>query len=239
MPSNLTNKTIGPRQNHLLAKLPAAEYEHLFPALEEVSLRAGEILAEPNKKSRYVHFPVDATVSLHFPLDHSISAEIALIGNEGMFSIVPVLGGETLPYLAVVETTGRAYRMEEKVLARELGRSQKLQHVLSLYIQALFVQMAQLSICSRHHTLRQQLCLHLLLLDDRTPSGRLVLTQQTIALMLGVRRESVSKVTAELREEGLIDSRRGSVVLLNRRAIEAECCECYGVVGAEFLRLLG
>lgn len=233
------NTQPNPRQNHLLAKLSAVEYESLLAALEEVELCAGEVLAEPHKKSRYVYFPLDCTVSLYYPMDHGASAEIALIGNEGMFSIVPVLGGKALPYRAVVETAGRAYRLDEKILKQELLRSEGLRHTLLLYTQALFVQMAQMSICGRHHTLRQQLCLHLLLLDDRTPSGRCVLTQQALAHMLGARRESVSKISGELREEKLIDYRRGCVTLLDRPRLETECCECYGVVREEFRRLLG
>lgn len=232
------NKNNDPRQNHLLAMLHPAEYEQLLPALEQVRLRSGEILAEPNKKSRYAYFPINGTVSLYYPMDHGTSAEIAMIGNEGMFSIVPVLGGETMPYLATVETAGYAYRLDENMLRRELDRSEKLHHLLSLYTQALFVQMAQISVCGRHHSLRQQLCLHLLLMHDRALSDRFALTQQAIAHMLGVRRESVSKVSGELRADGLIDYRRGQVEVLNRPELEVQSCECYGVVRTEFRRLL-
>lgn len=233
------NKIIDPRQNLLLAKLPPGEYENLQPALEHVQLRAGEILAEPHKKSRYVYFPVDSTLSLYYPMDHGTSAEIALIGNEGMFSIVPALGGETLPYLAMVETTGHACRLDEKILKHELGRSTGLRHILQLYTQALFVQIAQISVCGRHHSLRQQLCLHLLLMHDRAPADKFVLTHQAIAHILGVRRESVTKVSGELRDAGLIDYRRGHITVLGRPGLEAECCECYGVMKEEFRRLLG
>ena len=233
------NKIIDPRQNLLLAKLPPAEYENLQSALEPVSLRAGEILAEPYKKSRYVYFPIDSTLSLYYPMDHGTSAEIALIGNEGMFSIVPALGGETLPYLVMVETAGHACRLDEKTLKHELSRSAGLRHILQLYTQALFVQIAQISVCGRHHSLRQQLCLHLLLMHDRAPADKFVLTQQAIAHILGVRRESVTKVSGELRDAGLIDYRRGHITVLGRPGLEAECCECYGVVREEFRRLLG
>lgn len=232
-------KTIDPRQNHLLDKLTASgKHQNLFLALDVVALRAGEILAEPDQPSGYVYFPLDCTVSLYYPMDHGTSAEIALIGNEGMFSVVPLLGGETLPYRATVETSGHACRLEERILQRELERSAELGRVLKLYTQALFVQIAQISVCGRHHSLRQQLCLHLLLMHDRAPDGRFMLTQQAMAHMLGVRRESVTKVSGELRDEGLIDYSRGRVTVLARAALEAECCECYGVVFREFHRLL-
>lgn len=230
---------LDPLQNHLLASLPAAEFDDLLPVLELVELSAGDLLAEASRQARYAYFPVDCTVSLYFPMDHGTSAEIAMIGNEGMFSIVPVLGGKALPYRAVAETAGHAYRLDEKVLRHELEHSSELRHVLLLYTQALFVQIAQMSVCGRHHSLRQQLCLHLLLLDDRTPSGYFALTQQAIAHMLGVRRESVSKLSGELRAAGLIEYRRGVIRLLNRAATEAECCECYNVMRKEFRNLLG
>ncbi len=235
----MNNKIADPRQNRLLEMLPPSEYTRLLPALERVSLRVGDILAEPNKISRFVYFPVDSMVSLYYPMDHGMSSEIALIGNEGMFSIVPILGGETMPYMAVVETSGQAFRLDGKILKGELDRSRHLRHILLLYTQALFTQMAQLSICGKHHSLREQLCLHLLLIHDRAPSDRFALTQQTTAHMLGVRRESVTKVSGELRGDGLIDYKRGYVTVLDRRRLECECCECYGVVREEFFRLLG
>jgi CRP-like cAMP-binding protein len=228
----MNNKHTDPRRNHLLAMLPPDEYEHLLPALEKINFHASEVLNEPHKKSRYAYFPVDGAVSLYYPMDHGVSAGIAMIGNEGMCSIVPVLGGEGLPYMAVVETAGYAYRLDVKVLQRELERSENLRHLLLLYVQSLFVQIAQMMVCGRHHTLRQQLCLHLLLMQDRMLSHRLSLTQQTIAHMLGVRRESVSKVAGELRDDGVIDYRRGRIAVLDRAALEAACCECYGVISA-------
>ncbi len=144
-----------------------------------------------------------------------------------------------MPYMAVVETSGHAFRLDGRILKGELDRSRHLRHILLLYTQALFTQMAQLSICGRHHSLREQLCLHLLLIHDRAPSDRFALTQQTTAHMLGVRRESVTKVSGELRGDGLIDYKRGYVTVLDRRRLECECCECYSVVREEFFRLLG
>jgi CRP-like cAMP-binding protein len=233
------NTKTDPRQNHFLAMLPEEEYERLRDGLERVRLVVGDILYEPHKKSRYVYFPVDSTLSLYYPMDHGTSAEIALIGNEGMFSVAPFLGGATLPYMAMVETAGLAYRLDVRLLKQEFDRDGQLRHILLLYTQALFTQMAQISICGRHHSLRQQLCLHLLLLDDRSPSGRFALTQQAVAHMLGVRRESVSKVSSCLREERLIEYRRGQISVLDRPGLQRECCECYEVVSKEFGRLLG
>ena len=228
-----------PRQNHLLAMLPEEEYERLRAGLEQVKLSAGDVLCEPHKRSRYVYFPVDSTLSLYYPMDHGASAEIALIGNEGMFSIAPFLGDATLPYMSMVETAGQAYRLDAKILKREFDRNEQLRHILLLYTQALFTQIAQISVCGRHHSLRQQLCLHLLLLDDRSPSGSFALTQQAVAHMLGVRRESVTKVSSGLREEELIEYRRGRITVLDRSGLQRECCECYSVVSKEFRRLLG
>ena len=233
------NMRTGPRQNHLLALLPEGECGHLLSALEPIELGGGEILFEPSQKLRHAYFPVDSTISLYYPVDHGMSAEIALIGNDGMFSIASFLDGGVLPYVAAVETAGQAYRLDARILREEFDRGGELQHILLLYAQALFTQTAQISICGRGHSLRQQFCLHLLLLHDRSPSGRLVLTQQAVAHMLGVRRESVTKISGELRRDGLIDYRRGHIAILDRPGIEQECCECYGVVRQEFRRLLG
>ncbi|HQT26057.1 MAG TPA: Crp/Fnr family transcriptional regulator [Burkholderiales bacterium] len=219
--------------------LPQGEYERLLPMLERVALRSGEVLVEPHKKSRYVYFPVDGTLSLYYPMDHGLSSEIALIGNDGMLSIATVLGGRTLPYLAIVESDGQAYRLEEKVLRQELQRSANLVHILLLYAQALFIQMAQISVCGRQHSLRQQLCLHLLLMHDRMLSDEFRLTQQAIAHMLGVRRESVTKASGELRDAGIIGYRRGYITVHDRPGLEGQCCECYGMLQLEFGRLLG
>jgi len=233
------NMSTGPRQNHLLALLPEGEYGRLLHALEPIKLSAGEMLSAPNKKLRYAYFPIESTISLYSPVDHGMSAEIALIGNDGMLSIASFLSGGVLPYVAIVETAGHAYRLDARILKQEFDRAGKLQHILLLYAQALFTQTAQISICGRSHSLRQQFCLHLLLLHDRTPSGKLVMTQQAFAHMLGVRRESVTKVSGELRRDKLIDYRRGRIAVLDRAGLEQECCDCYGAVRQEFRRLLG
>ncbi len=235
----MNNNNADPRRNRLLDMLPQNEYEQLLPMLDRVSLRLGEVLIEPHKRSRYVYFPVDGTLSLYYPMDHGLSSEIALIGNEGMLSIASVLGGNTLPYVAIVESAGQAFRVEEKLLRTELDRCEVLGQVMLLYAQALFIQMAQISVCGRRHSLRQQLCLHLLLMHDRMLSDRFALTQQAIAHMLGVRRESVTKISGELREAGIIGYRRGNITVHDRSSLEGQCCECYRVLKEEFGRLLG
>ncbi len=235
----MNNKNADPRRNRLLEMLPQGEYERLLPMLEQVALRPGEVLVEPHKKPRYVYFPVDGTLSLYYPMDHGLSSEIALIGNDGMHSIASVLGGSTLPYLAMVESGGTAFRLEEKALKQELDRPGSLGHILLLYAQALFIQMAQISVCGRQHSLRQQLCLHLLLMHDRMLSDKFRLTQQAIAHMLGVRRESVTKASGELRDAGVIGYTRGHITVNDRPGLEGRCCECYGVLKLEFGRLLG
>lgn len=231
------NRKSDPLQNHLLAALPKNELSHLLPHLTLVSIQASQTLAQPHKKSRYVYFPLNCTVALYYPVDNGTSAEIALIGNEGMFSLVPVMGGGTMPYTAVAETAGDAYRLDEEILKKEFDHSPSLQRLLLLYTQALFTEMAQISVCGRHHSLRQQICLHLLLMHDRALSDKFTLTHQALAHMLGMRRESVTKVSSGLRKDGLIEYIRGQITMLDRAGLERECCECYGVMREEFRRL--
>ncbi|MBY0579086.1 MAG: Crp/Fnr family transcriptional regulator [Burkholderiales bacterium] len=228
-----------PRLNHLLAALPKEEYDSLHPGLELVRLKTGEIIAEPNKRSNYVYFPVDCVISLYYTMESGASAEIAMIGNEGMFSIVNVMGGASMPYLAVVQTMGHAFRLDEGILKQAFDRAETLRRTLLLYTQALLTQMAQGAVCNRHHSLTQQLCLLLLLVHDKTLSNELVLTQETIANMLGVRREGVTEAAGKLRIEGIIDYKRGHISVIDRSSLETLCCECYGVVKKEFQRLLG
>lgn len=231
-------RTSDPLQNHLLAALPKSEFNHLLPHLVPVRIKATQTLVEPHKKSRYVYFPLNCTVALYYSVDSESSAEIALVGNEGMFSLIPVMGGESMPYTAVAETAGDAYRLDQAILKKEFEHSPSLQHLLLLYTQALFTEMAQISVCGRHHSLRQQLCLHLLLVHDRALSDKFTLTHQALAHMLGVRRESVTKASCTLREDGLISYVRGQITMLDRIGLERECCECYGVVQDEFRRLM-
>lgn len=232
------NQNNDPLNNHLLAKLSKSEYAHLVPFLKLVELKPGNVLARPDTVSQYVYFPISGTVSLRCKLDHSMSADLAIIGREGMFSIVPILGGETLPYFAEVETAGFAYRLPARTLSNEIERSKSARKVMLLFVQALFVQIMQIYICARAHSLRQLLCLHLLLLHDRMDTDTFSITQQTLAHMLGVRRESISQISGNLRRLQFIEYRRGQVTILNRHGLENECMDCYGELRNQFNKLL-
>ena len=227
------------KQNRLLAALPQEELKNLKPHLELIPLHAGDILAESGKRPSHVHFPVDSAVSLYYRMENGEAAEIAMIGNEGMLSITHITGSGSLPYFASVETTGHAFRMERELLKKEFERSGSLRQVLLLYSQAMLTQMAQAAVCNRHHTLNQQLCLHLLLVQDNSLSDDFRLTHEALAHMLGVRREGVTSAAGKLRDDGLIDYKRGHIKVIDRASLEAQCCECYGVLKKEFKRLLG
>lgn len=231
------HQQIDPLQNHLLASLPKNEYAHLKSALKLVEFKPGDILMGPDTIPQHVYFPVRGTVSLHYKIDHNMSADIALIGREGMFSIVPILGGEVMPCFAQVETSGFAYRLPARILSREIEESKSVRRIMLLFVQALFVQIAQIYVCARYRTLRELLCLHLVLLHDRTASDTFVMTQQMLAHMLGVRRESVSQVSSELRREKLIDYRRGQITIVDRAGLEAECHACYDTLRLRFGKL--
>lgn len=226
-------------QNHLLASLSSAGYERLLPHLKLIRIRKNEILSEQGKRSGVVYFPVDCVISIVHTLENGESTEIALIGNEGMYDITRVLGGAGMPYIALVQTTGHAFLIDSHFLKQELDHDESMQHTLLLYAQALFTQMAQGAVCNRHHSLSQHICLLLLLIHDKSLSGDLLLTQETIAHMLGVRREDVTKAAVKLRNSGLIDYRRGHITVQDRLGLEKQCCECYAVVKKEFKRLLG
>lgn len=227
------------KQNHLLAALPPEDLKTLKPLLELAQLYTGDILVESGKYPSHVYFPVDSAISLYYRMENGEAAEIAMIGNEGMFSITHVTGGETLPYFASVETTGHAFRMERELLKKAFERSGPLRQILLLYSQAMLTQMAQTAVCGRHHTLNQQLCLHLLLVQDNSLSDDFRLTHEALAHMLGVRREGVTGAAGKLRDDGLIDYRRGHIKVIDRGGLEEQCCECYGVLKKEFKRLLG
>lgn len=228
-----------PKQNRLLAALPPGELKNLKPHLEPVLLRAGDILADPGKRLSHAYFPIDSTISLYYRMENGDAAETAVIGNEGMFSVAMILGGETMPYFATIATTGHAFRMPQDTLKREFDRVETLRHILLLYSQALLTQMEQTAGCGRHYTLIQQLCMHLLLVHDCSLSDDFILTHETIANMLGVRREGVTSAARKLREDGLIDYKRGHIRIIDRAGLEAMSCECYEVMRKEFRRLLG
>lgn len=233
-----TSSASNPRQNHLLAALPAADYERLLPELELVSLPLGMVLYESDGALDYVYFPTDSIVSLLYVMQDGASAEIAVTGYEGLIGIALFMGGETTPSRAVVQSAGSGYRLEAAFLKREFEDGGPLQHLALRYTQALITQMGQTAVCNRHHTVEQQLCRWLLLSLDRLPSNELTMTQELIANMLGVRREGVTEAAGRLQKAGLIEYSRGHIVVLDRTKLEARVCECYSVVKREYDRLL-
>ncbi|MBK1732302.1 Crp/Fnr family transcriptional regulator [Thiococcus pfennigii] len=228
----------GPRQNHLLAVLPEPLYERLLPHLTLVSLPLGEALYESGGSLTHVYFPTTSIVSLLYVMESGASAEIAVVGKEGLVGVAILLGGETMPNRAVVQSQGWAYRMKSEVFKQEFNRSGPLHRLLLRYTLALLTQMAQTAVCNRHHTVDQQLCRWLLLSLDRLPSNELTMTQELIANMLGVRREGVTDAAGRLQRAGLIHYSRGHIRVLDRPGLEARVCECYEVVKTEFDRLL-
>lgn len=227
-----------PRQNRLLAALGEPDFQRLEARLRLVALPLGESLYEPDAALRHVYFPTDAIVSLLYVMADGSSAEIAVVGNEGVIGVALFMGGETTPSRAVVQSAGHAYRLEGTLLKEEFTRAGAMQHLLLRYTQALITQMAQTAVCNRHHSLDQQLCRWLLLSLDRLQSNELVMTQELIANMLGVRREGVTEAAGKLQEAGLISYSRGHIAVRDRAGIEARTCECYAVVKKECDRLL-
>ena len=228
-----------PHQNHLLDALPAAEFDRLSPHLELVPMPLGEALYESGGRLQHVYFPTTSIVSLLYVFADGASAEIAVVGNEGVLGISLFMGGETTPSQAVVQSAGYGYRLEAQLLKQEFNRSKAALHLLLLrYTQALITQMAQTAVCNRHHSVEQQLCRWLLLSLDRLSSNEITMTQELIANMLGVRREGVTAAAGSLQRAGLIRYARGHIEVLDRARLEQEVCECYAVVKKEFDRLL-
>ncbi len=227
-----------PRLNHLLRALPGMEYARLLPHLELVPMPLGCVLYESGSRLRYVYFPTNSIVSLLYVMEDGASAEIAVVGNEGMVGVALFMGGETTPSRAVVQSAGHAYRLKGQLLKEEFHRAAALQGLLLRYTQALLTQMAQTAVCNRHHAVDQQLCRWLLLSLDRLPSNKLTMTQELIANMLGVRREGVTEAAGKLQLDGLIKYSRGNITVLDRPRLEVRACECYQVVKKEFDRLL-
>jgi CRP-like cAMP-binding protein len=224
-------------RNHLLAALPAEEFARLAPHLEPVQIALGEFLYEPGEQLQHACFPATAIVSLHYVTESGASAEIAGVGNEGVVGISLFMGGDTTPSSAVVQTAGEAYRLERGILKDEFDRGGALQRLMLRYTQALITQMSQTAVCNRHHSVEQQLCRWLLTTLDRVPSGQLVMTQELVASMLGVRREGITEAAGKLQQSGLIRYRRGHIAVLERAGLDTLACECYSVVRAEYLRL--
>jgi CRP-like cAMP-binding protein len=228
-----------PMQSRLLAALPAADFERLAPNLELIKLKLGDVLYEAGAQLRYAYFPVDCIISMMYVMENGDSAEIAMVGNEGVAGIPGFLGADAAASRALVQGAGSAYRIERDALKREFTRGGALQGATLLYILALIAQMGQTAACNRHHAVEQQLCRWLLLTLDRLASNELIMTQELIANMLGVRREGVTEAAGKLQEEGMIRYSRGHITVLDRAKLEARACECYAVVRKEFERLLG
>jgi CRP-like cAMP-binding protein len=227
-----------PHQNHLLDAFPTEEFERMAGHLELVTMQLGEALYEPGEQLQHAYFPTTAIASLHYVFESGASAEIAGVGNEGVVGISLFMGGDTTPSSAVVQTAGHGYRIDRRVLKREFDRGGPVRRLLLRYTQALITQTTQTAVCNRHHSVEQQLCRWLLMTLDRVPSGRLVMTQELIANMLGVRREGITAAASELQRAGFIQYRRGHIAVISRSGLESRVCECYAVVNKELHRLL-
>jgi CRP-like cAMP-binding protein len=227
-----------PSENHLLAALSPAERERIYPHLQTVPMPLGKVLYESGDVLRHVYFPTDSIISLLYVMADGASAEISVVGNEGLIGVALFMGGETTPSRAIVQSSGHAYRLIGQKLKEEFHRSGAMQLLLLRYTQALLTQMAQTAVCNRHHTVDQQLCRWLLLSLDRLPSNQLTMTQELIANMLGVRREGVTEAAGKLQKLGIIRYARGRITVLDRPRLEQMSCECYAVVKKETDRLL-
>ena len=227
-----------PQSNQLLRALPPSDQERVFPHLKLVTLPLGSVLYESGDTQRHIYFPVDCIISLLYVLKDGASAEIAVVGNDGAVGVALFMGGMTMTNRAVVASSGTAYRLSSKLIEEEFSRHGSMLHVLLRYTQALITQMAQTAVCNRHHSLDQQLCRWLLLALDRVNSNTLVMTQELIANMLGVRREGVTEAAGRLQRAGVIEYRRGKIKVIDRPQLEAMACECYQVVRTETQRLL-
>jgi CRP-like cAMP-binding protein len=227
-----------PQQNHLLAALAPQARARVYPRLKLVPIALGEVIYEPGEVLRHVYFPTDSIVSLMYVMTDGASAEISVVGNEGLIGVALFMGGETTPSRAVVQSAGYAYRLPGQQLKEEFHRNGEMQQLLLRYTQALITQMAQTAVCNRHHSVNKQLCRWLLLSLDRLPTNQLTMTQELIGNMLGVRREGVTEAAGKLQQLGIIRYTRGRISVLDRPRLERMCCECYAVVKKETDRLL-
>jgi CRP-like cAMP-binding protein len=238
MEESVMASTSDPRENHLLAMLPNDALALWAPRLEPVDMPLGQVLYEPGVRLSHVYFPTTSIVSLLYVMEDGASAEIAVVGNEGIVGISLFMGGESTPSRALVQSAGKGFRLEAAMMLREFNRAGPVLHLLLRYTQALITQMSQTAVCNRHHSLDQQLCRWLLLSLDRLGGSELVMTQELIANMLGVRREGVTEAAGRLQHAGLIHYRRGHITVLDRAGLERRTCECYAVVKREYDRLL-
>ncbi len=233
----METKTLKNR-NHIFEAMPTNEWERLLPFIETIELPLGKVLYEPGTKMSHVIFPSSAIVSLLYALENGSSAEIAVVGNEGVVGISIFMGGESTSSRAVVQSAGVGYRIKSSILLDEFNRGGPIMHLLLRYTQALITQMSQTAVCNRHHSLDQQLCRWLLLSADRLTGNELIMTQELIANMLGVRREGVTEAALKIQKAGLIQYARGHITILDRHGLERRTCECYQVVKTEYDRLL-
>lgn len=231
-------KTALKNQNQLFQSIPLKEWDRLLPHIEKADLPLGRVLYEPGFKMTHVYFPSTAIVSLLYALENGSSAEIAIVGNEGIVGISIFMGGESTSSRGVVQSAGEGYRIKSSIFLEEFNKSGPVMHLLLRYTQALITQMTQTAVCNRHHSLDQQFCRWLLLSLDRLSSNKLVMTQELIANMLGVRREGVTEAALKVQKAGLIKYARGRISILNRPGLESRTCECYQVVKSEYDRLL-
>lgn len=230
--------TFPPHCNHLLAALSPEIRDRLFPHLELVEMKLGDVVYESGDSLRYVYFPIDSIVSLLYVMESGASGEISVVGNEGLVGVAVFMGGESTSSRAVVQSAGVAYRLRGQKLKDEFNKHGELLQLILRYTQALITQMAQTAVCNRHHSIDQQLCRWLLLSLDRLPGNRLTMTQELIANMLGVRREGVTDAAGKLQRQGIIEYSRGQITVLDRAGLERLSCECYAVVKRETDRLL-
>jgi CRP-like cAMP-binding protein len=226
-------------QNHLLAGTTADELARLLPNLQPVSLPLGKVIYESGEKMDYVYFPTTAIISLLYIMENGSSAEIGVVGNDGMVGIAIFMGGDTTPNRAVVQSAGRTFKIKSALMKEEFTRGGRFHNLCLRYTQALITQISQTAVCNRLHSVDQQLCRWLLLSHDRLPTDRLIMTQDLISNMLGVRREGITHAAKRLQAAGYISYVRGDMTILNRQGLETDACECYQVVKTEYDRLLG
>ncbi|MFC5398905.1 Crp/Fnr family transcriptional regulator [Undibacterium jejuense] len=234
----MNNSAYNPNQNHLLGALPDNEYDRLAPYLELVSLKTGDVLYESDGKLSYVYFPISLTISLQNLMENGSSSEVAGIGNEGMLGTMLLKGGQTMPTRAIVQIAGHAYKLKADILLKEFYLAGPTLRLLLRYTQALITQTTQTAVCNRHHSIEQQLCRWLLITNDRVVSKEIKVTQETIANILGVRREGVTEAAGHLQNLGYIHYRRGHITISNPLGLQGLVCECHAVVKKEFARLM-
>jgi CRP-like cAMP-binding protein len=227
----------GPERNELLAALPQPSKDRVFPLLREVELPLGKEIYAAGQEIKAVYFPADCIISLLYVMIDGASAEISVVGREGIVGVAVFMGGDSTPSRAMVQSAGTAYRLRASDLRREFNSDPAMRMLMLRYTQALITQMAQTAVCNRHHSIDQQLCRWLLLSMDRLPTNELTMTQELIANMLGVRREGVTEAAGKLQKLGVIRYQRGHITVLDRKRLEALCCECYRVVKTETDRL--